>query len=481
MIELDWKPTKNSPEPLYRQIVVYIRDKVSAGDWVIGSRLPSQRDMAEAFGVNRSTVVAAMEELISYGILESGYGGGTRVKSNTWSLLMSRPPDWSEYIKSGPFRANLPTIQAINRLEFEPGYIRIGTGELSPDLYPEKLLTKIFRRMPEVVPNLGYLGALGLPELGRAISERLREKQGIKVGPSNILITSGSLQALQLISVCMLKRGSAVYTEAPTYLKSLQVFQSAGMNMIGVPMDGEGIKYWHIKDDCKDSLLYTIPTFQNPTGTVMSEARRKELLNFAAGHRLPLLEDNAYGELWFDARPPKALKAYDTTGSVIYLGTVSKTMAPGLRIGWVAGPEAVVQRLGDVKMQTDYGASSVSQWVMTELLTSGGYDEYLEKLRVELKERRDYALAILKEEFSGMATWNVPEGGFYIWLRFDRKLPMDKIFSDALKSGVLINPGNIYDYGENNAIRISYAYAKPEELKKALKILSGIGEKYYKR
>lgn len=481
MIELDWKPTKNSPEPLYRQIVVYIRDKVASGDWVIGSRLPSQRYMADAFGVNRSTVVSAMEELISYGMLESDYGGGTRVKSNTWSLLMSSPPDWNKYIQSGPFRANLPTIQAINRLEFEPGYIRIGTGELAPELYPHKLISGLLRRMPEVIPNLGYLGALGLPELGRAISERLRETQGISAGPSNILITSGSLQALQLISVCMLKRGSAVYTEAPTYLRSLQIFQSAGMNMIGLPMDGEGIKYWQIKGDCKDSLLYTIPTFHNPTGTLMSEGRREDLLRFARSRMLPILEDNAYGELWFDEKPPKALKAYDTTGSVIYLGTISKTMAPGLRIGWVVGPEAVVQRLGDVKMQTDYGASSVSQWLMTELLLSGDYDEYLKKLRIELKERRDYTLGILKDEFSGMANWNVPEGGFYIWLRFDRKLPMDKIFSDALGSGVLLNPGNIYDYGENNAIRVSYAYAKPEEQKKALKILSGIAEKYYKR
>lgn len=121
--------------------------------------------MAEAFGVNRSTVVTAMEELISYGILESDFGGGTRVASNTWSLLMSQPPDWNKYITSGPFRANLLTIQTINKMEFEPGYIRIGTGELSPELYPSKLVSKIFRRMPERISNLGYLGPLGLRSL----------------------------------------------------------------------------------------------------------------------------------------------------------------------------------------------------------------------------------------------------------------------------------------------------------------------------
>ena len=479
MIEFDWKPDKAAKTPIYRQIVEYIAGKIAAGDWVIGSRLPSQRAMAQAFGVNRSTIVTAMEELVSYGILESDFGGGTRVKSNTWSLLMSQPPDWNKYISSGPFHANVPAIQTINKLEFEPGYIRIGTGELAPELYPNKLVTKLFRRMPEIVPHLGYLGPLGLPELGQALSERLKLEQGIEADPANIMVASGSLQGLQLISVCMLKKGSRVYTEAPTYLKSLQIFQSAGMNLHGIPMDQQGIKYWSIKDASIDSLLYTIPTHQNPTGVVMSEERRKELLAFCQKNCLPLLEDDAYGQLWFDQKPPKALKAGDRTGSVIYMGTVSKTMAPGLRIGWVVGPEAVVQRLGDVKMQTDYGAASVSQWMMTELLTSGDYDIYLDGLRRDLRERRDNALAALSKNFSGMAQWNKPTGGFYIWLRFSKKIPIDKIFHEALARGVLFNPGNVYDYTENHAIRISYAYASPQDLTKAVEILAAITEKYY--
>ena len=479
MIEFEWKPDKTAKTPIYRQIVKYIADKIAAGDWTIGSRLPSQRAMAEAFGVNRSTIVTAMEELISYGILESDFGGGTRIASNTWSLLMSQPPDWNKYIQSSPFHANIPTIQTINKLEFEPGYIRIGTGELAPELYPHKLVAKIFRRMPEIVPHLGYLGPLGLPELGQALSERLKMEQDIDVSPANILVASGSLQGLQLISVCMLKRGSQVYTEAPTYLKSLQIFQSAGMNLHGIPMDEEGIKYWEIKDASIDSLLYTIPTHHNPTGMVMSEGRRAELLSFCQKHRLPVLEDDAYGQLWFDEKPPKAIKASDKTGSVIYMGTVSKTMAPGLRIGWIVGPEAVVQRLGDVKMQTDYGAASVSQWMMTELLTSGDYDIYLESLRRELKARRDNALAALTKNFSSMATWSKPTGGFYIWLRFHKKVPIDKVFREALQRGVLLNPGNVYDYIENHAIRISYAYADPGDMTKALEILASIVEKYY--
>lgn len=477
-IKIDWKPNKNLTVPIYRQIVEYISDKIAKGDWIIGNKLPSQRAMSVAFGVNRSTIVSATEELISYGILESDFGGGTRVCSNTWSLLMSLPPDWNKYIQSGPFKANMPTIQTINKLEFDPRYIRMGTGELSPDLYPNQLVEKILKKMPGRIPSLNYLGTLGLPELTEALAERLKIEQGIQAKPSNILITSGSLQALQLISVCMLERGSNVYTEAPTYLKSLQIFQSAGMNLNGIPMDKEGIKYWDIKNAKVESLLYTIPTYQNPTGTVMSQKRRKELFNFCQNQRLPMVEDNAYGELWLEEKPPAAIKTYDENGMVLYLGTISKTMAPGLRIGWCVGPEAVVERLGDVKMQVDYGASSVSQWIMTELIENGDFDIYLQDLRKKLKIRRDNAIVALEKNFGDMATWEKPTGGFYIWLKFKKKIPIDKVFNEALKQNVLFNPGNVYDYMENHAIRISYAYATPEDLTKALEILATIVEKY---
>lgn len=475
MITIDWMPDRLSKEPVYKQIVNYINRKISCGDWTIGSKLPSQRVLAESFDVNRSTVVRALEELCSYGILEGTTGKGTVVTSNTWSVLMSTaPPDWGNYLKAGTFQENVPTVQMINKLEFEEGIIRLGTGELSPDLFPREMMSEIFQRLPDRFPSLNYLGPLGLPELRQALSQRLK-KQGIDADPSCILITSGSLQALQLISVCMLKPGSVVYTESPSYLKSLQVFPSAGMKLSGVPMDREGLLYWNIDNrtensgketsvDMEDALLYTIPTFHNPTGTLMSDARRQELFRFCSNHRLPIIEDNAYGELWLEEEPPKPLKTMDQHGMILYLGTISKTLAPGLRIGWLVGPESVVERLGDVKMQVDYGASSVSQWALAELFSSGLYDEYLENLRQKLKGRRDFALSLLNKHFKDLAQWDVPRGGFYIWLRLNGKVPVDQLFHLMLKERILINPGNIYDFGKNQAIRLSYAYASEKEL-----------------
>lgn len=478
LIRLDWKPDKGSTQPLYKQIVEYISNKVSSGDWAIDSRLPSQREMANILGVNRSTVVTAMEELMSFGMIEAGFGGGTRIASNTWSLLMSSPPDWNKYIASGPFKANLPTIQVINKLEFEEKYIRLGTGEISPELYPETMMKNVFESMPHRISSLNYLGPLGLPELQESLSRRLMNR-GIDAKPSNILITSGSLQALQLISVCMLQPGATVFTEAPTYLKSLQVFQSAGMKLNGLPMDKSGIMHWKIEKVLNGSLLYTIPTHHNPTGTVMSQERRKDVVDFCNSHRLPIIEDDAYGELWFDGvQPPPPMKSLDDNGMILYTGTISKTLAPGLRVGWLVGPESVVDRLGDAKMQMDYGASSLSQWALKEILEGDRYDEHLYILRRELKERRDIALAALEKHFHGIAEWNVPTGGFYIWVQIKKNISNSKLFHEALRENILLNPGSIYDYRENKSFRLSYAYASKSDLEKGIRILGKIIKEY---
>jgi len=479
-IALDWVPDKNSKTPLYKQIINHISTKVSSGDWTVGSILPPQRTLAEKFGVNRSTIVAALDELESFGILKGEIGKGIQVISNTWSLLISSaPPDWNNYIQSGSFKENMPTIQAINKIEFEEGIFRLGTGELSPKLYPSQMMKDIFIKLSQSITSLNYLEPLGLLELREILCERLKRK-GIQCKPSNILITSGSLQALQLISVCMLKQGSSIYTETPSYIKSLQVFQSAGMRLLGVNMDRDGIQYWNIVSERKNgenSLLYTNPTFHNPTGIVMSATRRKELFKFCTDNRLPIIEDDAYGDIWIDEEPPKPLKSMDENGMIIYLGTISKALAPGLRIGWLVGSESVVNRLGDVKMQTDYGASSVSQWILREILSNESYEQYMEETRNVLKYRRDLMLSALEKYFKELAVWEVPKGGFYIWLNFKKDIAMDKLFHAALKEGILVNPGSIYDFRKNNALRLSYSYIEEKDIMVSIEKLSHIVER----
>ncbi|KAB7790243.1 aminotransferase-like domain-containing protein [Bifidobacterium leontopitheci] len=508
-LDIDWKPDRGDSRPITEQIVDYMCRQISGGAWPIGSRLPSQRDMAERFGVNRSTITAAIEELTDYGIVAGRRGAGTRVVSNTWSLMLPGAPDWADYVSSGFFKANNATIQTINRLESTNTATRLGTGELDPRLFPRDMWRRVAAQAAAEIDSLGYPPAEGLDVLREAIAAHMRD-WGIDCRPEQVLVSSGALQGLQMISVSLLSAGSTVFAEAPSYIKSLQVFQSAGMKLAGVPMDDDGLDVHALdrllggghgsgqsgqdgqsireagaaaaaapvlpRQSARDdgAVLYTIPTNHNPTGRTMPESRRLALVDACVRDRLPVIEDCAYQDLVFDGETPRSLKSFDETGMVITLGSASKSLAPGLRIGWIVADERIVHRLADVKMQMDYGASTLSQWVFARFLTSGMYAEYLERLRGELRRRRDAAVETLERLFAGRARWIVPRGGFYIWLTFDEPVRMGRLFRQAIDHGVLLNPGDIYDFEGDNALRLSYVYTTPEEFADAAAVLASL-------
>ena len=471
MYNLEWKPNESSKIPLYQQIYEFMKKKIMNGEWTLGTKIPPQRRLAHEFKVNRSTIVTALDELTADGLIESKVGRGTVVINNTWSIISSTsPPDWRIYVKSGTHQPNQSIIQDINQTEIRSDIIRLGTGELSPELLPSKKMKSVFQNNTEQALSLGYTEPKGTLYLRETICNHLKTK-GIEVTPPSVLIVSGGLQALQLVSLGLLHKGSTIFHETPSYLTSVNVFQSAGMNLFEIPMDNEGVKtdlLGRLKRQHNGTLFYTIPSFHNPTGILMSNNRRKQLLDVCSKERLPILEDDVYGDLWFEQPIPKPLKAQDKQGLVLYMGSMSKTLSPGLRIGWLVGPEPVIDRLSDIKMQTDYGSSSLSQFAVAEWLASGLYDKHIIHIRKELKDRRDLTLHILDKYFSEVATWNNPEGGFYIWLKLNVKGSMDKLFKKALKEGILLNPGNIYDRNDSSHIRISYSYATPKQLEKGL-------------
>lgn len=475
MLTIDWKPDKSSDIPIYAQIVVYIKGRIAGGEWPINSKLPTQRALAQAFEVNRSTVVTALEELKAEGFIESTVGSGSVVSNNTWSLLTTPPPpNWLGYVQAGAHLPNSPTIQDINRYEPDPSYIRLGTGELSPDLIPVSEMEEVMIGLQGKMTHLGYMEPKGLLPLRQAISKHLR-RRGVEASPASILVVSGALQALQLISIGILHRGSAILLEQPSYLYSLPLFQSSGMQLVGVPMDEEGISPQVLtrqKQAHHAALLYTISAYHNPTGICMSDRRREQVLAVCERERLPVLEDDVYGELWLEEPGPLPLKARDQSGLVLYLGSLSKTLSPGLRIGWIVGPEPVIERLADVKMQTDYGASAISQWVAAEWLSGERYSQHMDRIRVKLRDRRDRMCACLTRWFDDLGTWRVPQGGFYIWLRLRNSVSMRKLFTEALAKGVLLNPGFVYDQTDSHHLRLSYVYADEIEMEKALFLLS---------
>lgn len=471
--ETNWRPVRGSGIPLYRQIADYVRGKIESGEWPPGSRIPTERAIAQAFSVNRSTVVQAFAELTAEGFIEGRSGSGTIVSSFAGGSGVPKLPDWESYVKTGVHRPNLRTIQDINRAEFIPDMIRLGTGEPSPDLYPQAM-GRILRQLPVQMNDFGYPEPRGLYSLREEISRHMAG-YGVNVSPDSVLVVSGALQALQLIALGLLKNGSSVLTESPSYLQSLQVFQSAGMSMSGLPMDEEGLAdkpLEHYARSGKGTILYTIPSFHNPTGIVMSGKRREEIYRLCVQYKLPIMEDDAYRDLWLDGPAPPPIKALDQNGLVLYIGSMSKTLSPGLRIGWVIGPEQVIHRLADVKMQSDYGASTLSQWTVMQFLEQGQYGGHLEFVRNELRARRALMLQLLEHYLKGKAEWTKPGGGFYIWLKLKGGVSIPALFEAALKKGVLLNPGYLYDKTDREHLRLSYSYASPEQMETGIRLLA---------
>lgn len=468
--------TTDKKVPKYRQIIDYMKEKIENGEWPIGSKIPSQRQLAKLFHVNRSTIITALDELMADGLIQGQIGAGTIVTNNTWSLLATNPPpDWSEYVKAGIHKPSKLMVREINEAEANKTLIHLSKGELAPHLFPLETMQSIMKNVSEELDYFGYEEQKGFYPLREAISKYVKSF-GIQASPGSILIVSGALQALQLISIGLLHRKSTVLLEQPSYLYSLHVFQSANINLSGISIDHHGILpndlLKRIKYSQKKNILYTIPCFQNPTGILMSKERRKEILKVCEKEQLPIIEDDIYRELWIDEPPPVPLKSMDKHGHVLYIGSLSKTLSPGLRIGWIIGPEPVIDRLSDIKMQTDYGSSSLSQRVAAEWIHEGFYEEHVANVRIHLKGRRKIMVQALHKYCTDIATWDIPNGGFFIWLKVVPNIPMKKLFSEALSKGILLNPGRIYEEESDQYIRLSYGFASPEQITYGIKLLS---------
>lgn len=457
-------------KPKYLIIIDYIKGKIAKGGWAIGSRIPSQRELAKNFNVNRSTVITALEELMADGLVEGKAGMGTIVTNNTWTLMGNHSStNWNENIPLGVHKASMATVQEINEAESKKNLIQLSKGELSKDIFPLEEMKSIVRKVSDQLSPFGYEEPKGNLQLRQAISDSLK-KRGIKASPSSILVVSGALQALQLISIGLLQKGSTVFLGLPSYIYSLSVFQSVGMELRGLPMDEEGLMASSVyrTNEKGKSVLYTIPTFHNPTGALMQERRREELIAVCEREQFPIIEDDVYRDLWIDYPPPRPIKSMDHYGNVLYLGSLSKSLSPGLRIGWVVGPESVISRLADLKMQSDYGSISLSQYVAAEWLASGLYEKHLLHIREKLKFRRNTAIKLLEKYLSEYATWERPKGGSFIWVKIKLDFKVHHLFQKAFAQGILLNPGSIYAEKSGQFIRLSYAFASLAEIEEGI-------------
>lgn len=442
---MKWKPNRVDKKPIYKQIAEYMEQGISSGTFSPDSLLPSERILAKELQVNRSTVVAAYEELQSLGIVDRKKGSGTRVSTNIWGISHKRIPNWGRYVEDGSFLPNQPLVQRIRTETQTDHLINLASGELAPSLFPLDQFRTILRSEP-FLGNLGYDHPQGNEMLRETISSHVKKYKNIETSPSSILITSGAQQALHLIVQCLLKPGDAVAIEDPSYCFSLPIFQSAGLKTFRLPVDQQGMNpddliELHRKHRIR--MIFLNPDYQNPTGAVLSYTRRKKILELSSEFGIPIIEDDPYSLTSYNGEVQATLKSMDYNGNVLYISSLSKIVASGLRIGWVIGPSSVIRRLADAKQQVDFGHSIFPQWVANQFMESSNFDTHIQMLRKELKHRRDQMTSSLRELVGDQTEFFIPEGGIHLWCKINGTIDEYKLLEEAMKEGVAFVPGNI--------------------------------------
>lgn len=365
------------------------------------------------------------------------------------------------------------------------GCIRLNSGFPQPNLVPAEELKEAVNRLLEVEQDLPlhYVGSPRFARLEGYIQERLLAR-GIPDG--EVLITSGACQGIDLIARIFLDDQTLVAVESPTYMEALEIFQNYTDLVMSIPVDEHGLQTNLLEELLAKRkkeglllprLLYTIPTFQNPTGTTMTKERRKHLLELADTYDFLILEDDAYGELYFQ-KPSVPLKAMDHNDRVLYAGSLSKVIAPGMRIGWVSATAEVITALGWFKKDLDHPFAQAS---MATFLENTDMEERLETLRGTYRQKCDVMISALEKYMPTHASWNIPEGGYFVWVKM-KGADTSKLLPHAMDEGVSYVPGQYFFLNEHDGkefLRLSFSYASKKEIVEGVEKLGKVIENFY--
>lgn len=354
-----------------------------------------------------------------------------------------------------------------------PKYHFVGGNIDEPTVPADDLAEAMAKVLREQGTSMGKYGMnsgmQGHLPLRAFICESLHQNAGMTITPEEVLLTSGSLQAMDLVNAALLNAGDTVILEAGNYAGALSKLRALGVNFIGIELDEHGMKM-DVLETTLDSLktqgitpkfIYTIPTVQNPTGSVMPLERRHKMLELANRFDVPIFEDDCYADLIFDGNRPPAIHALDTQNRVIYCGTYSKTIAPALRVGYLVAPWPVMGHI--LALKTDAGSGALEQMTLAEYLPKH-FDAHVAKLRPMLRDKAETLTAALDEHFGAAAQYDPPIAGIYLWVTLPETVNTDRLFVAALKHGVEINPGSQWTVdGPANTHRMRLCFGHPSK------------------
>ena len=387
------------------------------------------------------------------------------------------------------------TIRELLKLTEQPDLISFAGGLPAPELFPveafraaaDRVLTKHGSKALQYSTTEGYL------PLRELIVEKMA-RYGIEAAPENVLLTSGSQQALDLIGKMLINPGDRILTERPTYLGALQAWRAYQAEYVSVPIDDDGLCTEQLEEAlCSGpKFMYILPNFQNPGGVTLSLERRKRLIETADRYGVPIIEDDPYGELRFEGEHLPPLVVLDAEkcngsepptnghgyfrGNVIYLSTFSKTLAPGLRLGWIVAPVQVLQRCVMAKQGMDLHTSSFVQMVAYETARDGFLEEHVREIRRVYHRRRDVMLAAMARDFPPDVHWTRPEGGLFLWVTLPEHVDSAAVLEQAVAQKVAFVPGTAFypDGGGHNTMRLNFSNAQPEQIETGIRHLGRV-------
>ncbi|KFN02918.1 PLP-dependent aminotransferase family protein [Bacillus clarus] len=455
---------KESNIPYYQQIYMQIVDRVQSGMLLNGDYLPSLRSMADDLQISLLTVRKAYKQLESRGYIRIEQGKGAYIHKQARENFKPIPYQWQQKKSINVMRSQYVMNQHRKYYDFSQAILY---PRLLPNPFLSDEMQKLINKDQMILATYGPVQ--GDNELRIEIANYLKEHQQFVTDPSQLLITSGAQQGIDLIAQTLLKPGDIVLVESPCYGAALDVFVNKGVQIIPVDLDNHGIRSDLIDDICQRKnpvLLYVNPTFQNPTGTVMSKERRMELIELAALYQFFIMEDDSFGEIYFeDITIPPPIKSFDTNGHVIYLKGFSKTLAPGLRIAALVAEGPIFEWLYAVKASMDIGSPLLTQKALLPFLRAERMKNHLEKLRTALQIRRDITIEILSplKEIE----FQTPKGGFNLWVTLPQSIDSFTLLQKANEVDVSFLPGTaclLNHETKYNQLRISYSMLNEKDM-----------------
>jgi DNA-binding transcriptional MocR family regulator len=456
--------------PLYAHLVTLLESAISRGDLASGSRVPPERELANRLGISRTTVVSAYRELESRGLLRGYVGRGTFVCAAPDPT--GAPFAWRGKIAAAALRTSDSILRDTIRHSSDAKIMSLAAGEPAIDCFPvdafQQAIDHVLKREAHAVWRHG-------PTEGQlALREAIAERFGVPA--ESVLVLAGAQQGLDLLARCLVDPGDAVIVDRPGYLGAIQSFRAAGAKLIGWDVSRADM------DELEDvlvryrpKLIYTNPTFENPTGVTMPIRARRELLKLAERYRVPIVEDATYSELYFTEVPPPSLRELDSQNIVIHLNSFSKVLAPGLRLGWLSAAPSIIDQIAIIKQRLDPHTQNLVQFALARLIRDGNFDRHLRTLRAEHARRCAMMIgAVQRHVPASTLRFARPQGGLYLWCRLAHGLNSRALLEQALAAGVAFVPGHAFypDPAGESELRLCFSSVLPSAIEDAVRRLA---------